>query len=99
MMTAVVQINFNIDEPAAYREAALAAVPKFTDMEGLLWKVWLIDEERKEGGGIYLFATRELAEAVASDIVADLERRIPGTQVKVFDDFQEASALTGAAFG
>lgn len=99
-MTAVVQINFEIDEPADYRKAAMAAVPKFTDMDGLIWKVWLIDEERKEGGGIYLFRSRELAEAYAvSNIVADLRQRRPGIEVKVFDDLQEASALTGAAYG
>ncbi len=63
-------------------------------------KVWLIDEQRKEGGGIYLFTSRELAEAyAASDIVPDLRRRRPGTEFKVFDDLHEASALTGAAFG
>lgn len=99
VMTAVVQINFGIDEPADYRKAAMAAVPKFENMEGLIWKVWLIDEERREGGGLYLFASRELAKAYAAgDIVADLRRRRPAIEVKVFDDLQEASALTGAAF-
>jgi hypothetical protein len=99
-MTAIVQINFAIDKPEDYRKAALAAVPKFTDMDGLIWKVWLIDEQRRQGGGIYLFASRELAEAYAAgDIVADLLQRRPGTEVRVFDDLREASALTGAAFG
>lgn len=99
-MTAVVQINFEIDEPEAFRKAAMAAVPKFADMDGLIWKVWLIDEQRKEAGGIYLFASRELAEAyAASDIVADLRQRSPSTKIKVFDNFEEASVLTGAAFG
>ena len=99
-MTAIVQINFDIDAAAGYRKAAMAAVPKFKDMEGLIWKLWLIDEERKQGGGIYLFASRELAEAyAASDFVAGLRQRQAGVEVRVFDDLQEASALTGAAFG
>lgn len=100
-MTAIVQINFPFTDSASeLRAAMLEAVPKFTGMDGLIWKIWLIDEERKEGGGIYLFASRELADAFAtSDLVANLRQSRPGTDVKVFDDFREASALTGAAFG
>lgn len=35
----------------------------------------------------------------ASDIAANLRASRPGTEVKVFDDFEAASALTGASFG
>lgn len=100
-MTAIVQINFPYTGPEPeLRAAMLAAVPKFTGMNGLIWKIWLIDEARQEAGGIYLFASRELADAYAAgQIVADLCQARPGTDVKVFDDFREASAQTGAAFG
>lgn len=100
-MTAVVQINFPFHESASeFRTAAQAAVPMFTGIQGLLWKLWLIDEQRKEAGGIYLFGSRAAADAYAAgDIVARLRKTRPGTEVKVFDDLREASVLTGAAFG
>jgi hypothetical protein len=31
--------------------------------EGLIWKIWVLQEEKFEMGGIYLFANREAAEA------------------------------------
>ena len=99
-MTAIVQINFPFAGPAAdLRTAMLAAAPKFTGMNGLVWKVWLVDEARKEGGGIYLSSSRALADAFAAgNIVAELRKSRPGAEVKVFDDFREASTLTGATF-
>jgi hypothetical protein len=41
------------------REAANA----IASVEGLIWKIWVSQEEEFEMGGIYLFANREAAEA------------------------------------
>ena len=27
----------------------------FADVPGCLWKIWLVDEEKKEAGAVYLF--------------------------------------------
>lgn len=96
-MTAIVQINFTYAEPdAEFRAAAQAAAPKFAGLDGLAWKIWLIDEERKEAGGIYFFRTRAKAEAyVGGDIVAGLREARPDVVVKVFDNLEEVSAHTG----
>ena len=52
----LVQVNYSFDmavddyvSAAAPYADAVAAVP------GLRWKIWLVDPERSEGAGIYLF--------------------------------------------
>jgi len=30
-------------------------------VEGLIWKIWLVERDRREMGGLYLFADRESA--------------------------------------
>lgn len=98
---AIVQINFDWD--ISEEEVAARSGPEqaqvFTTLPGLLWKVWLRSPERRESGGIYLFESREAAEAyVAGPIVA----RITGNPdfgnvtVKVFDVREGQSRITRA---
>lgn len=41
------------------REAAAI----IASVEGLIWKIWILQEEESEMGGMYLFANRDAAEA------------------------------------
>ena len=98
---AIVQINFDWD--VSEEEVAARSGPEqaqvFTTLPGLLWKIWLRDPQRRESGGIYLFESREAAEAyVAGPIVARI-RANPGfgeVTVKVFDVREAQSRITRA---
>lgn len=60
----VVQINFRFGmSPEEYTETVTPLAEPIAAVEGLLWKVWLMDAEHSEAGGIYLFASPESAQA------------------------------------
>ncbi len=60
----ILQLRFKLRIPpktllAGSREAAV----DIASVEGLIWKIWVMQEEEFEMGGMYLFANRETAEA------------------------------------
>ena len=96
----VLHLRFKLRVPpdvllAKSREAAsfMAAV------EGLIWKIWIFQEEAFEMGGIYLFANRETAEAYLNHPVVQAARSNPAvvsTQAELWDVESSLSALTRA---
>lgn len=61
---AVLHLCFKLRVPphvllAQSREAATI----IASVEGLIWKIWVLQDEESEMGGVYLFANREAAEA------------------------------------
>ncbi len=97
-MSAIVQINFPYTESQADLEQhSVDAAGRFVDVDGLQWKVWLVNEASKTAGGIYLFDTREKAESYATgDMVAHLKNVREGVEVSVFDTIDEAGIITNA---
>lgn len=93
-----VQIQFDLRCPpsefrgdADHVAGAIAAVP------GLLWKVWILDEKRGRGGGVYLFADRTAATAyLEGPIVARLRENpaIASVEVRLFDVLEGPSVIT-----
>lgn len=58
----IVQVNFQYTGSDSDFEAAAAAVADlFAAVPGLHWKIWLLNKEKKEAGGIYLFLDEEHA--------------------------------------
>jgi hypothetical protein len=94
----IVQIQFDLRcTPAEFREhadhvaGAIAAVP------GLLWKVWIHDEERGRGGGVYLFADRVAATAYLEGPIVSRLRENPAVadvEVRLFDVLDGPSVIT-----
>ena len=92
------QIQFDLRcTPAEYRgladhvAGAIAAVP------GLLWKVWVLDEERARGGGVYLFTDRVAATAYLEGPIVSRLRGNPavaGVEVRLFDVLDGPSVIT-----
>ena len=94
------QIQFELRcTPVEYRSlvdyvaSAIAAVP------GLLWKVWILDEERGRGGGVYLFADRSAATAYLEGPIVSRLRANPalaGVEVRLFEVLEGPSVITRA---
>src|SRR4029453_16629318 len=58
---------------AKSREAASS----IATVEGLIWKIWVSQEEEFEMGGMYLFANRETAEAYLNHPIVQAVRLNP----------------------
>ena len=98
MSRKILQVNFKMKitgaeykqtyEPAA---SVLAAVP------GLVWKVWIFNDQEHEAGGIYLFDSEASMKAfMGSEIVAKLMANsdLSDFSVKTFDIIEDLSIVT-----
>src|ERR1700745_4109937 len=68
-------------------------------VEGLIWKIWVLQEEEFQMGGIYLFANRETAEAYLTHPVVQAVSSNPAvvsTESQLWDVESSLSALTRA---
>jgi len=55
------------------RKIMSVAAPVFSAVPGCCWKIWLIDEDRKEAGGLYLFeSAAKLEQFLNSDLWASV---------------------------
>jgi hypothetical protein len=80
---------------AQSREAATI----IASVEGLIWKIWVLQEEEFEMGGMYLFANRETAKAYLNHPVVQAVCRNPAvvsTQSQLWAVESSLSALTRA---
>ena len=78
---------------AKSREAATV----IASVEGLIWKIWILQQEELEMGGMYLFANRETAEAYLNDPVVQAVRSNPAvvsTESQLCDVESSLSAIT-----
>ncbi|PYX40192.1 MAG: hypothetical protein DMG81_07095 [Acidobacteria bacterium] len=71
-------------------------------VEGLIWKMWVLQKEEFEMGGMYLFADRGTAEAYLNHPVVQAVCSNPAvvsTQSQLWDVESSLSALTRALLG
>ncbi len=87
--------RFNYNLPAEEFESLLASVAQeFAIVPGCIWKIWLTDKEKNEGGAVYLFKSGEALEAFkASPLVASV---LSHPALSNFD-FRETDIVTGAS--
>jgi len=63
------------------------------------WKIWLINEDQQEAGGVYLFASAaELAQYLKSELFASVVNNpaFSNLQTHTFDVVEAASVITNA---
>jgi hypothetical protein len=68
MITTIVE--FKLPEPMSVSQAKkvfLSTAPKYRDMAGLIRKYYWVAPDGKTAGGIYLWQSREAADAVYTD--------------------------------
>lgn len=103
-MATIVQINFDYDvsEDELEQRSNPERAKIFHGVEGLCWKVWLRDADRRESGGIYLFDSRASAQAYVDGPIATAVCNLPDSfnhSIKIFDVRENVSAVTGAPLG
>jgi len=81
----ILQINFKFSiTKAEYEEAASSLAGAFAGVDGLRWKIWILNEADNEAGGIYLFNDESSLEAFLNGPLA--------AQVKSHPAFSDMSA-------
>jgi hypothetical protein len=76
--------------------------PAFADVPGCLWKIWLIDDEKKEAGAVYLFEDeKSLQNFKSSPLVASVlsHPALSNFDLKERAILKEVSAVTRAPLG
>jgi len=92
--------KFNYSMPAEDLKKIMPAVaPKFSEIPGCCWKIWLINNDHKEAGGVYLFeSATKLEQFLNSNLFASVANNpsFSNLQTNIFDVSETASAITGA---
>jgi hypothetical protein len=93
-----VQIQFDLRcTPDQYRELAEHVAGAIAAVPGLLWKIWILDQEHSRGGGVYLFADRAAATAYLEGPIVSRLRGNPavaGIDVRLFEVIEGPSVIT-----
>lgn len=94
----ILQLNFKLKVPVdQYEHAIEHASHAIAGVAGLRWKIWIVNADQQEAGGIYCFENRESADAYLNGaIVANLKGApfAHDPSIKRFDYLEAATALT-----
>lgn len=92
----VVQINYKFSGPRSeFDRVNLPYAKPIADTRGLRWKIWVVNEEQGEAGGIYLFQDAAAAQAfLTGPIIAALKSSNPTVSIKSFDVMAEHTLVT-----
>ena len=100
MSQQVLQVNFKFNVPRAQYENTVAPMAQdFADVPGCLWKIWLMNEQETEAGGIYLFADGASVEQFkGSPLVASVlsHPALSDFSIKQFEVLEKVSRVTRA---
>jgi hypothetical protein len=101
MSLQLIQINFYLNiPPNNYEAAANGFAERFATVPGLLWKIWLMNEDKREAGGIYMFRDEKAADDyLSSDFFKAMEQspKFSKMNIKKFDILEEPGSRTSAA--
>jgi len=96
----VLHLRFKVrPEPHVFLAQSREAATIIASVDGLIWKIWILQREESEVGGIYLFANRESAKAYLNSPVIQSVRSNPAvvsSQAQLWDIDSWISALTRA---
>lgn len=95
-MAVIVQVDFPYAGPFDQRmtEQMSDLAASINDEPGMLWKVWTINEQTKEAGGVYLFDNQANAEAYLAMHSARLQQMgVEGITGKVFHINEALTAI------
>lgn len=100
MAQQILQLNFNFNVTRQeYEQMCSSLAGEFAKVPGCQWKVWLMNEERKEAGGIYLFENeKSLEEFKSSPLAASVlgHPALSNFSVKNFEVLEQPSLVTNA---
>ena len=100
MTKKILTTKFRYSMPTAELKKIMPVVaPKFSIITGCCWKIWLINEDQKEAGGVYLFESAAALEQFLNSSLLTLVTNNPSLshfEINTFDVEEAASVITGA---
>lgn len=100
MSPRILQVNYRLDGTLAeYKEENQPYAEPIAQTPGLRWKVWLVNEQTKEAGGIYLFESDVALQGFLNGPIGAELKSDPTASLKEFDIPMELSAVTRAPIG
>jgi len=98
MRPKILQINYKLNvSKAEYEKLCESVAQAFADVAGLRWKIWILNEEDGEGGGVYLFdSDMSLQAFLAGPLAAQVKglSAIRDLSMKQFDVMDQVTAVT-----
>jgi hypothetical protein len=94
----ITKFNYNLPH-AEFRSLLHAVAGDFAAVPGCIWKIWLIDEEKSEGGAVYLFENNDALETFkASPLVQSVisHPALSNFDFRITDIVTEPSIITKA---
>ncbi len=94
----ITKFNYSLSHDE-FRSVLSSVAGEFAKVPGCQWKIWLIDEDKKEGGAIYLFnSEKALEEFKASPLVQGVlsHPALSNFDFRETDIVKEASIITNA---
>ncbi|MEZ4717974.1 MAG: YdhR family protein [Caldilineaceae bacterium] len=102
-MGKVLQIHFQYDITSdEYRAAATSLADTFAQLDGLRWKIWTLNEETGEAGGIFLFDDEPSRQGYLDGLYAEVIGGNPAfhdSVIKKFDVIEDATQATHGPVG
>lgn len=98
MSKKILQVNFKLKiSSGEYREAVSSLASEFANVKGLIWKIWILNEEENEAGGIYFFSDDDALSAYLNGPLAAQIKSHPAFTdmgVKDFEVMTETTKIT-----
>lgn len=95
MSAKLLQVNFSFDIPGDQLVQALApAAESYAAVPGLIWKLWTINEEKGEAGGLYLFKNEAALQTFLESPLAPKLERSREKSIKQFNIIKDLSEIT-----
>jgi hypothetical protein len=94
----ILQINleFNLSTPEL-KEVCADLAEAIASFPGLVWKIWMINEDQGETGGIYCFESQEALSAYLNSSIVAKVKAYPAfeeIQIKQFETLAQLTAIT-----
>jgi hypothetical protein len=103
MSRKILQLNFKFNVTSAeYEEAVSPLAGDFATVPGLRWKIWLMNDQDAEAGGLYLFDDEPSLHAFLEGPLAAQVKRHPALfdmSAKLFDVMDDLTAITRGPVG
>ena len=100
MAQQILQLNFRFNVARKeYEDISSSLADVFAAVPGCSWKIWLMNEDAGEAGGIYLFNDEASVEKFkGSQLASDVLNHpaLSDIQIKQFDVLEDVSRITRA---
>ena len=85
--------------PEEFKANLSSVAPPFSEIPGCQWKIWIVEEGKNEGGGVYLFRSEKALEDFLESPLWAAVRNDPGLgnlEIRVVNVVKEPSVITRA---